>query len=294
MSATSQLVFVTGLSGSGKSQVGNILEDCGYYVLDNLPCPLIPSMVELVSHSDEEIARAALVVDLRDRTFTRLFPDHLAAVRASSHDVRLLFFEAMDEALLRRFQETRRPHPLMVPGRSLADAILKEREALAPIRDLADLIVDTTSLTSRELRERIVSWLSLERREPPIVSMTLLTFGFKYGAPRDTDWLFDVRFLPNPYFLPSLKELSGRDAAVRDFIRAQPAALPFVGRVCDILRDVLPLYAREGRSHLTVAIGCTGGRHRSVAIAGEIEDALTRGAPLPIRIVGVDRDIDKG
>lgn len=303
MSSAIQLVFVTGLSGSGKSLVGNVLEDLGYYVLDNLPSPLIPKFVELLGQSGEEISRAALVVDLRDRSFTRLFPELLAESRATGHDVRLLFFEATDDVLLRRFSETRRPHPLQVLGGSIGDALLKEREALAPIRAQADLIVDTTGLTTRELRERVVAWLGTRRELPPL-TLTLMTFGFKYGPPRETDWILDVRFLPNPFFVPALKELSGRDEPVREYIRAQPIAGTFVARVCDILRDVLPLYAREGRSGLTVAVGCTGGRHRSVAIAREIEESLagSRGTDArassqgtnAIRIIAVDRDIEKG
>lgn len=304
MNAATQLVFVTGLSGSGKSLVGKVLEDVGYYVLDNLPSPLIPKFVELLGQSGEEIARAALIVDLRDRTFTRHFPDLFAEARASGPDVRLLYFEASEEALLRRFSETRRMHPLQIAGGSVGEALLREREALAPIRALADLVVDTTGLTTRDLRERVVAWLGSGRELPP-PTLTLMTFGFKYGPPRETDWILDVRFLPNPFFVPGLKELSGRDQAVREFIRAQPIAGSFVTRVCDILREVLPLYAREGRSGLTVAVGCTGGRHRSVAIAREIEESLaaSRGAGgedgqgaghEAIRIIAVDRDIEKG
>ncbi len=285
-----QLVFVTGLSGSGKSLASHVLEDLGYYALDNLPSPLIGKFVELLSQSGEEIPRAALVVDLRDRNFTRDFPQVFADVKAQGHDARLLFLEAADDVLVRRFSETRRAHPLAAGG-TTSQAILQEREALAPIRMLADRIIDTSSLTNRTLGQRIVEWLAERDGTTPPMALTLLTFGFKYGVPRDADWLFDVRFLPNPFFVPELRPLTGRDPAVRAYVWQSPAADPFVASACAILRDVIPLYVREGRTHLTVAVGCTGGRHRSVAIAQEMARVLQGPA---VRVRNVDRDVEKG
>jgi UPF0042 nucleotide-binding protein len=285
------ILFVTGLSGSGKSMASRVLEDLGYYALDNLPCSLIPKFVELLATSGEEIPKAALVVDVRDRSFSAEFPRVLEEVRALGHRAEVLFLEASDDVLVRRFSETRRQHPLGL-GRTVSQAIHRERDVLSAIRALADRIVDTSSLTVHTLGRRVVEWEREQTEAPPRpLDLTLLTFGFKYGVPRDTDWIFDVRFLPNPFFVPGLRELSGREPAVRDHVMSSPAAAPFVRGVCDILRGVLPFYTREGRTHLTVAVGCTGGRHRSVAISGEIERSLL--SP-EIHIVAIDRDIDKG
>lgn len=290
MNRSAQLVFVTGLSGSGKSMASHVLEDLGYYVLDNLPCSLIPKFVELLSQSGEEIPKAVLVVDIRDRSFPREFPEVLAGVRAHGHDARVLFLEASDDTLVRRYSETRRLHPLGA-GATTSVAIGKEREVLAPIRALADCVIDTSALTGHSLGSRLVEWERGHAVASTPLTVTLLTFGFKYGIPRDADWIFDARFLPNPFFVPGLREQTGRDEAVRAHVMGPPEAGAFVAGVCDILRLVLPLYAREGRTHLTVAIGCTGGRHRSVAISGEIARQLE----LPsTRLVAIDRDIDKG
>ena len=285
------LLFVTGLSGSGKSLASNVLEDLGFYVLDNLPSPLIAKFVELLSGSWEEIARAALVVDLRDRHFTRDFPEVFRSVRSQGHDARILFLEASDDVLVRRFSETRRSHPLAADGTTTVEAIRLERQALDEIRSMAHQVVDTTELSIHGLAESVVAWLGGQSVHCPALTVNLLTFGFKHGLPRDADWVFDVRFLPNPFFVAGLREMSGRDQPVRDHVMASPAARPFVERVCDILRDVLPLYGREGRSHLTVAIGCTGGRHRSVAIAHQVAQHLVL---RDTRIISIDRDIDKG
>ena len=289
MSDAVQLVFLTGLSGSGKTSASRVFEDLGFYTMDNLPSSLIVEFVELMTQSREGIARAALVVDTRDSTFTSRFPQVLEGLRGEGRDVAVLFFEAADDVLIRRFSETRRTHPLGGEG-TVIDAIQRERDLLAPIRGLADRVVDTTNLTTAKMKEAVVAWVA-DRSEPARLTVTMVTFGFKYGLPRDADWVFDVRFLPNPYFVPGMRELSGRDPEILEFVWAVPEARSFVDRVCDILRPILPLYAREGRTHLTVAVGCTGGRHRSVGISHYLAEQISTEVA---RVVRVDRDIEKG
>jgi RNase adapter protein RapZ len=278
----SRLVVVTGLSGSGKSQAIRALEDLGFFCVDNLPVALMPTFAELVLRTGSEITRAAVVVDVREGRFLEDFPGifrNLASL-PGLHP-RLIFLEASDAALVRRFSETRRPHPL-APDRSVSEGIAEERALLRPIRRMAHEIVDTTTLTVHDLRQVFMGLIRGDRRAAPLV-VTILSFGFKHGVPVDVDMLFDVRFLPNPHFVPHLKERTGREKDVAEYVFQSPAAQEFLDHTLPLMRFLLPLYAAEGKTYLTIGIGCTGGRHRSVAIAeaigrglGKIEHAKVR------------------
>lgn len=267
-----ELVIITGLSGSGKGTVLKSLEDVGYYAVDNLPIDLIPTFAELTNASPK-IQRAALVVDIREGSTLQRFPAIYRGLKRKIH-VRLVFLEADDTALLRRFSETRRPHPLGV-GSSVAKSIQEERKQLEPIKKLADLEIDTSRFTVHELRDYIHENFSSNRREGKI-RIHINSFGFRHGVPPDSDLVFDVRFLPNPNYVPGFKQLSGRHAAVARYIKSYPQTIEFVDRISDLLIYLLPHYIEEGKSYLTISIGCTGGHHRSVFIADEIRKRLVR------------------
>ena len=280
--AQSRFVVVTGLSGSGKSQAIRALEDLGFFCVDNLPVALIPTFADLVMRSGSEITRAAVVVDVREGRFLEDFPVIYKKLltRPGLHP-RLIFLEANDPTLIRRFSETRRPHPL-APDRSVTEGIAEERTLLRPIRRMANEIVDTSALNVHDLRQIFMGLIRGDRRAAPLV-VTILSFGFKHGVPVDVDMLFDVRFLPNPHFVPHLKERTGREKDVADYVFQSPAAQEFLDHTLPLLRFLLPHYATEGKTYLTIGIGCTGGRHRSVAIAeaigrglGKIEHAKVR------------------
>jgi UPF0042 nucleotide-binding protein len=264
-----ELIIITGLSGSGKGSVIRALEDLGYYSVDNLPIELIPKFAELARDSPT-VRCAALVVDIREGESLKTFPSLYAQIRRSI-PTKLLFLEADDATLVRRFSETRRPHPL-APDRSVTEGIRDERQQLNRIRNLADEIVDTSDMTVHELRHFFMG-LSRERAGSRLV-ITLLSFGFKHGVPVDADLVFDVRCLPNPYFVPTLRRRTGRDKAVVDFLEREPSTREFMDRLEDYLRFVIPFYIAEGKSYLTIAIGCTGGRHRSVMIAERLRKGL--------------------
>ncbi|MEX2271294.1 MAG: RNase adapter RapZ [Vicinamibacterales bacterium] len=278
----SRFVVVTGLSGSGKSQAIRALEDLGFFCVDNLPVALIPTFADLVLRSGSEITRAAVVVDVREGRFLEDFPVIFKALgEKPGLNPRLIFLEAADATLVRRFSETRRPHPL-APDRSVSEGIAEERALLRPIRKMAHEIVDTTTLNVHDLRQVFMGLIRGDRRAAPLV-VTILSFGFKHGVPVDVDMLFDVRFLPNPHFVPHLRDYTGREKAVADYVFQSPAAQEFLDHTLPLLRFLLPLYATEGKTYLTIGIGCTGGRHRSVAIAeaigrglGKIEHAKVR------------------
>ena len=267
-----ELVIITGLSGSGKGTVLKSLEDVGYYAVDNLPIDLIPTFAELTNASPK-IQRAALVVDIREGSTLQRFPTMYRALKRKVN-VRLIFLEADDTALLRRFSETRRPHPLGV-GSSVAKSIREERKQLEPIKKLADLEIDTSRFTVHELRDYIHENFSSNRREGKI-RIHINSFGFRHGVPPDSDLVFDVRFLPNPNYVPGFKQLSGRHAAVARYITSYPQTVEFIDRISDLLIYLLPHYIEEGKSYLTISIGCTGGHHRSVFIADEIRKRLVR------------------
>jgi UPF0042 nucleotide-binding protein len=284
-------IVVTGLSGSGKSQVIRALEDLGYFCVDNLPIMLIPTLAELSLRPGSEIARVAIVVDVRERTFLDQFPEVLQTLRRMRRlNLRLIFLEASDAALVRRFSETRRPHPL-AHDRPVIEGIREERARLKAIRGMADAVVDTSALTVHELRRTFMAVSRGRAARGPLV-VTLLSFGFKHGIPVQSDLVFDVRCLPNPHFVHELRVRTGRHHAVAAFMLQHEATRQMLARLKGFLRFVIPQYVAEGKSYLTVSIGCTGGRHRSVMIAEALRTALGRMAGVRIRVS--HRDISAG
>lgn len=273
-----ELVIITGLSGSGKGTVLKALEDLGYYAVDNLPLGLVPKFAELTREA-RNIRRAALVVDIREGQTIKNFPAVFAQVQEMV-PATLIYLEASDAVLQRRFSETRRPHPLGTE-RTVQKNIQHERRVLRPIRELADLVVDSSKFNVHELREVIQGKLSGERDTDDIM-VYVTSFGFRHGVPQDADLLFDVRFLPNPNYIPEFKPLRGLDAKVAAHMRAFPQTGEFIDRIADLLIYLLPHYIKEGKSYLTIAFGCTGGHHRSVMIAHEIQQRLTA-AGFPVR-----------
>ncbi len=274
-------IVLTGLSGSGKSQVIRALEDLGYFCVDNLPTTLIP-MLATLSVRGGDIERVAIVVDVREGNFLSAFPRVLARLRGMRGlNPVLIFLEASNTTLVRRFSETRRPHPL-ARDRSATEGIRDERERLTAIRNLADEIVDTSDMNVHELRQFFMG-LSRDRTRARLV-LTLLSFGFKHGVPVDADLMFDVRCLPNPHFVPTLRRRTGRDRTVSVFMERDPASREFMDRLQDYLRFVVPYYVAEGKSYLTVAIGCTGGRHRSVMIAERLRRGLAGTKDITARV----------
>jgi len=282
-----ELVIITGLSGSGKVTVLKTLEDLGYYSVDNLPVELIPKFAELVKESPR-IRRTALVVDVREGEALKRFPAVYSKLRRSIPST-LVFLEADEEVIVRRFSETRRPHPLS-KGESVLESVKRERRQLAPIRALAEHIINTSKLNVHELRELIAEKFHGESDTAKIL-VYVTSFGYRYGVPADSDLVFDVRFLPNPNYIPQFKKLSGRHPRVARYIRSFPQTVEFIERISDLLIYLLPHYIREGKSYLTIAFGCTGGRHRSVMIADEIRKRLARQG---FRVKATHRDIDKG
>lgn len=268
-----RVVIVTGLSGSGKSTAIHVLEDLGFYCIDNLPVTLIPRFLELCENSEEHINRVALGIDLRERVSLREYPAVLAELRSRGQRVEILYLEAADEVLLRRFSETRRPHPA-AGGGGVAQGIRTERERLAGLRELADQIIDTSASTVHELREQLRHLLISVPAETTLLVM-VESFGYKYGVPTDADIMFDVRFLPNPFFLEEFRAKSGVETEVATFVLQRPETERFLDQLSTLLESTLPLYVREGKSYLTLAIGCTGGRHRSVAVAEEMGRRLS-------------------
>jgi RNase adapter protein RapZ len=269
------ILIITGLSGSGMSSATNAFQDLGYFCVDNLPITMLPTFGRLVTDDDDKgISRAALVIDIREGRFLADFGKELDALRASGLKVSVLFFEASDDVLQHRFSETRRPHPAE-KGQGLLAAIRDERHAMKKIRSLADQIIDTSDHTVHTLRGFLLERFSPDRKGAPM-RVQVMSFGHKYGSPGDLELLFDVRHLPNPHFVPELKRLSGHDSRVVKFLRADDEVKETLTRFTDLLSYLLPLYKREGKSYVTVGIGCTGGRHRSVMIANALAHALRR------------------
>ena len=266
------IIVITGLSGSGKSVAIRALEDLGFFCIDNLPAPLIPKFIDLCHGYREDTKRIALGLDLRGGQFLKDWPDVLATLRAAGHHVQVVFFDATDEVLLRRFNETRRPHPLAGSG-SIQEGIGRERRALENMRGLADQVIDTSDLNVHQLKqemERHFSRMSSTR----VMNVFLLSFGYKYGTPHDTDIMLDVRFLPNPFFVNELRDKTGLDPEVADFVLRREETTCFLTRLDSLLEFALPLYEREGKRSLTIALGCTGGRHRSVVLVEELKKRL--------------------
>jgi UPF0042 nucleotide-binding protein len=284
-------IVLTGLSGSGKSQAIRALEDLGYFCVDNLPTTLVPTLAKLSLRSDGNIDKVAIVVDVREGNFLSSFPKIFSKLRKMPRlNPVLIFLEASHSALVRRFSETRRPHPL-APGRSASEGIRDERARLNVFRGMADEIIDTSDMTVHELRQFFMG-LSRERSSRAGLVVTLLSFGYKHGLPVDADLVFDVRCLPNPHFVRALRRRTGRDQAVAEFMEKDPSSREFMDRLEQYLRYVVPHYVSEGKSYLTVAIGCTGGRHRSVMIAERLKRALMAVEGIRVRVR--HRDIAQG
>ena len=278
-----RFVILTGLSGSGKTHAIRALEDLGYFCVDNLPTQLLPTMAELSMREDAGLDKVAIVVDVREGGFLRQFPRTYRRLQAlPGLKPTLIFLEASHSALVRRFSETRRPHPL-APDRSVAEGITEERGKLNPIRSMADLILDTSNLTVHELRD-IFMQMSRGNTARADMVVNLVSFGYKNGVPEDADLVFDVRCLPNPHFVDRLRDLTGRDQAVVRFMRKNAASNEFIDRLTAFLAFALPHYVREGKSYLTVAIGCTGGRHRSVMIAEALRKSLAAVKGVRLRV----------
>jgi RNase adapter protein RapZ len=280
------LVVLTGLSGSGKSTVLKTFEDMGFYCVDNLPVELMPIFAELHGAGDGDFARAALMIDAREGLQLQKLPPLLKHLR-KDHPITLVFIEAQDDALLRRYSETRRPHPL---GKdySVRESLRHERELMAPIRKLADVVIDTTQFNVHELRQFVTERFKNPDKRPLMVSV--VSFGYRYGVPTDADLVFDVRFLPNPHFVPRLREFTGKNPKVRRYIRSFPQTGEFLRRVEGLLTYLIPHYAREGKSYLTIAFGCTGGRHRSVMMSEAVKKYLEKHG---VTAKVVHRDIEK-
>lgn len=281
-----ELVIITGLSGSGKGTVLKAFEDLGYYSVDNLPIDLIPKFAQLTKDASN-IRRAALVVDIREGAALDRFPALFKRIRREV-PTRLLFLEADDAALVRRFSETRRPHPLGI-DQSVEASVRRERERMEPIRNLADPIINTSKFNVHELRETIHNSFRDHKREAEIL-LQVTSFGFRHGVPADSDLVFDVRFLPNPNYIPAFKNMSGKHPSVARYIRSFPQTQEFITRISDLLVYLIPHYIAEGKSYLTISFGCTGGRHRSVLIANEIRKRL---AAAGFRVKETHRDVKK-
>jgi len=285
---TSRFVVLTGLAGSGKSQAIKALEDLGYFCVDNLPVELLPMLADLTLRAGTEISRAAVVVDIREGRMLDEFPKTFKRLQQKRQlNPVLIFLEAAEPTLVRRFSETRRPHPLS-PDRSALEGIREEKQALAKVRRMADHIVDTSEMTVHELRHAFTG-VAAGRVPGGQLVVTILSFGFKHGIPVDSDLLFDVRFLPNPHFVPVLRPHTGRDADVVKYINKSGASQEFLTHTQNLLKFLIPQYVHEGKTYLTIGIGCTGGRHRSVAIAEALKKGLS-GLP-GVRVRVRHRDI---
>ncbi len=265
-----RFLIITGISGSGKTVVSRFLEDLGYYCVDNLPAKLIPVLVDFWLRREVEIEKMALVVDIREPRFLVEFPRVLSQIRERISP-KLIFLDASDETLVKRFSETRRPHPI-APKKSVIDAIRLEREKLEPIKKMADEVIDTSTTNITQLKELLTR--QLVKKKKPALQIALISFGYKYGIPFDSDLIFDTRFLPNPFYLDQLRGKTGRSKSVRSFVLKAKETREFLNKLCRFLDYLIPKFIVEGKSYLTISIGCTGGKHRSVVIADELKDYL--------------------
>ena len=281
--AATRFMVVTGLSGSGKTHAIHALEDLGYFCVDNLPTQLIPTFAELCTRGEAHLERVAIVADVRERGFLTQFPPVFRKLRSvPGVEAKLIFLEANRSALVRRFSETRRPHPL-APDRSVAEGIDEERKKMLAIRGMADVIVDTSNLTVHELRD-VFGRMTRDESTRTDMVVNLLSFGFKHGAPTEADLVFDVRCLPNPHFVDRLRHLTGRDPKVVRFMKQHKVTQEFINRLTEFLKFALPHYVTEGKSYLTVAIGCTGGQHRSVMLAEALKRTLDHTPGVRLRV----------
>ena len=270
-----RFVIVTGLSGAGKTQATRALEDLGYFCVDNLPPKLISKFAKMCTQSGGNIEKVALVIDIRGGIFFEDFLETLNYLKQNEFKYEILFLEATDEVLIKRFKETRRSHPLSPDGRVLT-GITQEREKLREVKNLADIMIDTSKYEIRHLREKINQAYGDNVHPKKQLSVTVLSFGFKYGIPVDSDLVFDVRFIPNPFYIPELKQYSGNDEPVKQYVLKQTETVNFIEKLVDMLKYLIPNYIKEGKRQLIISIGCTGGRHRSVAIANEVYEQLNK------------------
>lgn len=284
-----RFVIVTGMSGAGKSTALKILEDVGYYCVDNLPVLLIPKLAELIRVPNEEINKIAVGIDIRNRHSFSEFEKVLDEMTEAAFEYEILFLDSRDDVLVKRYKETRRRHPLVKDGR-IDQGIEKEREKLAVLRERADYILDTSTTLTRELQSEL-NKIFVENKEFKNIYVTVLSFGFKYGIPNDADLVFDVRFLPNPYYIEHLRHQTGNDSEIREFVMSSETAKTFLNKLEDMVRFLIPNYISEGKHQLVVAIGCTGGKHRSVTLANELYEALSQEENYGIKIE--HRDIEK-
>ena len=283
-----EFLIISGMSGAGKSQAADILEDMDYYCVDNMPLALLPRFAELCIASRGRYDRVALVTDVRERESIDGLLPALDGLWEMGLEYRILFMEADVQTRVRRYKGSRRPHPLQEPGGTIDDAVRREVRALSPVRERADFIINTTGLTTAMLQSRIRELIGGSEKR---FSITVTAFGYKYGLPMDADLVFDVRFLPNPYYVSELRPLSGLDANVANFVLSRNEAREFMDRLCSLLDLLIPLYAEEGRYTLHIAVGCTGGRHRSVAVANALATRLAERREL---VTAAFRDIEKG
>ncbi len=279
------LVIISGVSGSGKSTAMNVLEDLGYYCVDNLPMTLLPKFIELCENSQGDITKIALVVDIREGVFFEGAPEVIKDLKEKGHPIDLIFLDSSDTALVRRYKETRRKHPLSVNG-NILEGISRERKMLKDLKELSSYSIDTSDFNVHELKELIKNKFDKSRSQKLLVN--ILSFGYKHGHPYDADMVFDVRFLPNPYFVEELKELNGLDDEIVKFVMGREDASEYVRKLTEFLEFLIPKYEKEGKSYLTIAIGCTGGKHRSVVIAGKLSEHFSHLSPVTIH-----RDISK-
>jgi UPF0042 nucleotide-binding protein len=281
------LFILTGLSGSGKSTALKLFEDSGYYCVDNLPAVLINKFIELCKHSTEEFSKVALCLDTRERTFFKMLPEELLRLKQNNKNVTIIFLDCDDEAILRRYSETRRKHPIQSVS-SITEGIRKERKILAPLRAMADVIIDTTNMNSHQLRKKISEFIKKPVETP--LNINLISFGYRYGIPTESDIVMDVRFLPNPFFTKNLRDLTGLDRRVQKYMLRFKETKLFLKKWKDFLNTFIPFYINEGKKYMTISVGCTGGVHRSVAIVEMIKsDIKGKGFVLNVK----HRDINK-
>lgn len=285
-----EFLIITGLSGGGKSQAADIIEDLDYYCVDNMPVALIPKFAELCAATKGRYEKVALVTDVREKNGMKDVFAALESLRAMDYGYKILFMEAEPQVIVKRYKESRRPHPLAPKGGSIEDAIEREKKELKPIREAADYIINTSHLTLGQLQNQLFTYFSDTATDRSIM-VNVMSFGFKYGMPLDADLVFDVRFLPNPFYVEGMRSHSGLDADVRDYVFGYEQTNVFLSKLTDMIEYLLPQYIEEGKYSLTIAIGCTGGRHRSVAVAEALGDHLK---DMGLPVVKINRDLTRG
>lgn len=283
-----RFVMVTGLSGAGKTQAINALEDLGFFCVDNLPPALIPKFAELCAQTEGKLNKIAVVVDIRGGDFFDSISDTLESLKHSGVKCEILFLEASDETLVRRFKESRRPHPLRPHG-PLLEGIQEERRRLQDLKGWAHKIIDTTNHTNKQLKDEIISAFG-EESKFSVLNITVMSFGYKYGIPLDADLLMDVRFLPNPYYINELRPFTGNDKVIQDYVLDSPVSRTFLRKYYSLIKFLIPNYVKEGKTSLVIAIGCTGGRHRSVTLVNKVAELI---GGLDASIIVKHRDIEK-